>query len=181
MAQKFNAWHDVSRGENLPNEVNGIIEIPKGTRAKYELDKNSGLLKLDRVLYSSVYYPANYGFIPKSYCDDKDPLDILILSQIDVVPMCIVPSKVIGVMRMLDNGEADDKIIAVAAGDPSVNHINDISELPAHFISEMRNFFEDYKKLENKTVVVEEFLNRETAIEILQESFKMYEEKFPNG
>jgi inorganic pyrophosphatase len=181
MAQKFNAWHDVSRGENLPNEVNGIIEIPKGTRAKYELDKDSGLLKLDRVLYSSVYYPANYGFIPKSYCDDKDPLDILILSQIDVVPMCIVPAKVIGVMRMLDNGEADDKIIAVAAGDPSVNHINDISELPAHFISEMRNFFEDYKKLENKTVVVEEFLNRETAIEILKDSFKMYEEKFPNG
>jgi len=181
MAQKFNAWHDVSRGENLPNEVNGIIEIPKGTRAKYELDKDSGLLKLDRVLYSSVYYPANYGFIPKSYCDDKDPLDILILSQIDVVPMCIVPAKVIGVMRMLDNGEADDKIIAVAAGDPSVNHINDISELPAHFISEMRNFFEDYKKLENKTVVVEEFLNRETAIKILEDSFKMYEEKFPNG
>ena len=181
MAQKFNAWHDVSRGENLPNEVNGIIEIPKGTRAKYELDKDSGLLKLDRVLYSSVYYPANYGFIPKSYCDDKDPLDILILSQIDVVPMCIVPAKVIGVMRMLDNGEADDKIIAEAAGDPSMNHINDISELPAHFISEMRNFFEDYKKLENKTVVVEEFLNRETAIEILKDSFKMYEEKFPNG
>lgn len=181
MAQKFNAWHDVSRGENLPNEVNGIIEIPKGTRAKYELDKDSGLLKLDRVLYSSVYYPANYGFIPKSYCDDKDPLDILILSQIDVVPMCIVPAKVIGVMRMLDNGEADDKIIAVAAGDPSVNHINDIYELPSHFISEMRNFFEDYKKLENKTVVVEEFLNRETAIEILKDSFKMYEEKFPNG
>lgn len=181
MAQKFNAWHDVSRGENLPNEVNGIIEIPKGTRAKYELDKDSGLLKLDRVLYSSVYYPANYGFIPKSYCDDKDPLDILILSQIDVVPMCIVPAKVIGVMRMLDNGEADDKIIAVAAGDPSVNHINDISELPSHFISEMRNFFEDYKKLENKTVVVEEFLNRDTAIEILKDSFKMYEEKFPNG
>ncbi len=181
MAQKFNAWHDVSRGENLPNEVNGIIEIPKGTRAKYELDKDSGLLKLDRVLYSSVYYPANYGVIPKSYCDDKDPLDILILSQIDVVPMCIVPAKVIGVMRMLDNGEADDKIIAVAAGDPSVNHINDISELPSHFISEMRNFFEDYKKLENKTVVVEEFLNRDTAIEILKDSFKMYEEKFPNG
>src|SRR5574343_101594 len=181
MAQKFNAWHDVSRGENLPNEVNGIIEITKGTSEKYELEKDSGLLKLDRVLYSSVYYPANYGFIPKSYCDDKDPLDILILSQIDVVPMCIVPAKVIGVMRMLDNGEADDKIIARSAGDQSVNNINDISELPSHFISEMRNFFEDYKKLENKTVVVEEFLNRDTAIEILKDSFKMYEEKFPNG
>jgi inorganic pyrophosphatase len=175
---KFNPWHDVSPGHDLPGIVNGIIEIPKGTRAKYELDKDSGLLRLDRVLYSSVYYPANYGFIPQSYCDDKDPLDILILSQIDVVPMCIVPAKVIGVMRMLDNGEADDKIIAVAAGDPSVSHINDISELPSHFISEMRNFFEDYKKLEKKTVVVEDFLDRQTAIRILQESFKMYQEKF---
>lgn len=178
MKQKFNAWHDVSPGDQLTEIVNGIIEIPKGTRAKYELDKESGLLRLDRVLYSSVYYPANYGFIPQSYCDDKDPLDILILSQIDVVPMCIVPAKVIGVMRMLDNGEADDKIIAVAAGDPSVSHINDISELPQHFISELRNFFEDYKKLENKSVVVEEFFNRKTAMEILKESFKMYENLF---
>ena len=172
----FNPWHHVSPGENTPDIVNGIIEIPKGTRAKYELDKESGLIKLDRVLYSSVYYPANYGFIPQSYCDDKDPLDILVLSQIDFVPLCLVPAKVIGVMRMLDNGEADDKIIAVAAGDPSVCHINDISELPAHFISEMRSFFEDYKKLENKTVVVEDFLNREIAIQILQDSFKLYQE-----
>lgn len=175
---KSNPWHDVSPGDNLPDIVNGIIEIPKGTRAKYELDKESGLLRLDRVLYSSVYYPANYGFIPQTYCDDNDPLDILIISQIDVVPMCIVPAKVIGVMRMLDNNEADDKIIAVAAGDPSVSHINDISELPAHFISEMRSFFEDYKKLEKKSVVVEEFLNRETAIKILNDSFKMYNENF---
>lgn len=178
MTNKFNPWHNVSPGSKLPETVNGIIEIPKGTRAKYELDKESGLLRLDRVLYSSVYYPANYGFIPQSYCDDNDPLDILILSQIDIVPMCIVPAKVIGVMRMLDNGEADDKIIAVAVGDPSVSHINDISELPQHFISELRNFFEDYKKLENKTVVVEEFFDRKTAIEIIQESFKMYNDNF---
>jgi len=176
--QFFNPWHHVSLGNNLPNEVNGIIEIPKGTRAKYELDKESGLLRLDRVLYSSVYYPANYGFIPQTYCDDKDPLDILILTQIDVVPMCIVPAKVIGVMRMLDNGEADDKIIAVGAGDPGVNHMNDISELPQHFISELRNFFEDYKKLENKTVMVEDFLNRKMAMQILQESIKLYKETF---
>lgn len=176
MEHQFNPWHDVSPGENVPHEVNGIIEIPVGSRAKYELDKASGMLILDRVLYSSVYYPANYGFIPQTYCDDKDPLDILILSQIQVVPMCIVPAKVIGVMRMLDNGEADDKIIAVAAGDPSVSHYNDISELPPHFISEMRSFFEDYKKLENKTVVVEEFLNRETALDILQEALVMYDE-----
>lgn len=174
----FNPWHNVSAGENLPNIVNGIIEIPKGTRAKYELDKESGLLRLDRVLYSSVYYPANYGFIPQTYCDDKDPLDILILTQIDVVPLCIVPAKIIGVMRMLDNGEADDKIIAVGAGDPSINHINDIAELPQHFISELRNFFEDYKKLENKSVVVEEFFDRKTATEILQDSLKMYKDHF---
>lgn len=178
MENKHHPWHHISPGDKLPDIVNGIIEIPKGTRAKYELDKESGLLRLDRVLYSSVYYPANYGFIPQSYCDDKDPLDILILSQIDLVPMCIVPAKVIGVMRMLDSGEADDKIIAVAEGDPSVSHINDISELPAHFISEMRSFFEDYKKLEKKTVVVEEFQDRQTAINILQESFRVYENTF---
>src|SRR5574343_913318 len=177
----FNPWHHVSFGEKAPETVTAIIEIPQGSKGKFELDKESGMLKLDRVLFSSVHYPANYGFIPQTYCDDKDPLDIMILSRIEVVPLCIVEAKVIGVMRMLDNGEADDKIIAVAAGDPSVNHINDISELPSHFISEMRNFFEDYKKLENKTVDVEEFLNRETAIEILKDSFKMYEEKFPNG
>lgn len=178
MQSTFNPWHSVSPGSRIPEFVNGIIEIPKGTRAKYELDKESGLLKLDRVLFSSVYYPANYGFIPQSYCDDKDPLDILILSQIDVVPMCIVEAKVIGVMRMLDNGEADDKIIGVCSGDPSVSHINDISELPSHFLSEIRSFFEDYKKLEKKEVVVEDFLDHRMARQILQESFEMYREYF---
>lgn len=167
----------MATGNEEVGYVNGIIEIPKGSRAKYELDKESGLLRLDRVLYSSVYYPANYGFIPQSYCDDHDPLDILILSQIDVEPLCIVPAKIIGVMRMLDQGEADDKLIAVAAGDPSVNHYNDISELPPHFISEMRSFFEDYKKLEHKTVVVEDFLGRDLAIGILNDAFKMYQEQ----
>ena len=176
--KNFNPWHNVSYGKDVPKFVNGIIEIPKGTRAKYELDKDSGLLLLDRVLYSSMYYPANYGFIPQTYCDDRDPLDILIVSQIDVVPLCIVPAKVIGVMRMLDGGEADDKIIAVAAGDPSVNHINDISELPKHFISEIRNFFEDYKKLENKTVQVEEFENAQIAQEIIKKAIEDYNKMF---
>lgn len=178
MKTKFNPWHDVQARTEAKDIVNGIIEIPQGTRAKYELDKESGMLKLDRVLYSSVYYPANYGFIPKSFCEDNDPLDILILSKIDVVPMCIVPAKVIGVMRMLDNGEADDKIIAVAAGDPTFNHFNDISELPVHFIKELRNFFEDYKKLEHKTVVVEDFLGKKLAMKILEDSFKMYKDMF---
>ncbi len=174
----FNPWHNVSFGENAPKVVNGIIEIPKGNRAKYELDKDSGMLKLDRVLFSSVYYPANYGFIPRTYCDDNDPLDILILSQIDIVPMCIVSAKVIGVMRMIDGGEADDKIIAVAEGDTSVNHINDIAELPSHFISELKSFFEDYKKLENKEVVVEQFQNREVAEQILIQAINDYKNKF---
>ncbi len=176
----FNPWHHVTPVNDLPEIVNGIIEIPRGSRAKYELDKDSGLLRLDRVIYSAMYYPANYGFIPKTFCDDKDPLDILIITQIKVVPLCIVPAKIIGVMRMLDNGEADDKIIAVSAGDPSVNHIKDISELPPHTIAELRNFFEDYKKLENKTVQVEEFLGKETALQILQDSFEMYREYFKN-
>jgi inorganic pyrophosphatase len=176
--EAFNPWHHVAHGATPNGIVNGIIEIPKGTRAKYELDKESGLLRLDRVLYSSVYYPANYGFVPQTYCDDKDPLDILVFSQIDVVPLCIVPCKIIGVMRMLDNGEADDKLISVAAGDPSVSHIQDISELPEHLKSELKNFFEDYKKLENKKVRVEEFLGREDALKILNESFELYQKNF---
>lgn len=170
----FNPWHHVSPGDHIPEFVNGIIEIPQGSRAKYELDKKSGLLKLDRVLYSSVYYPANYGFIPQSYGDDNDPLDILILSQIDFNPLCIVRAKVVGVMQMIDQGEADDKIIAVAADDVSVNYVNDIDQLPPHFTKELRHFFEEYKKLENKKVVVEEFQNKAVAEKIVIKSFEDY-------
>src|SRR6056297_307484 len=158
-----NPWHKVEIGSKAPDVVTGIIEIPKNTRAKYELDKKSGLLMMDRVIFSSMYYPANYGFIPQTYCDDKDPLDILVLSQITIVPMCLVEAKVIGVMRMLDDGEEDDKIIAVAASDMSVNHLDDITDLPQHFVIELKNFFEDYKKLENKTVQVDEFQNAAVA------------------
>lgn len=170
-----NPWHKVSPGAEAPQFVNAIIEIPKNTRAKYELDKATGLLRLDRVIYSSMHYPANYGFIPQTYCDDKDPLDIVVLSQIDVVPLCLVSAKVIGVMRMLDGGELDDKIIAVARDDASVSHLDDISELPEHFFLELRNFFEDYKKLENKTVEVENFQDRKVAMEIIQQSIIDYQ------
>ena len=148
---------------------------PKNTRAKYELDKESGMLIMDRVIYSSMYYPANYGFIPRTYCDDNDPLDIVVLSQIQVVPLCIISAKVIGVMRMLDGGELDDKIIAVAENDMSVNHINDIAELPNHFFNELKNFFEDYKKLEEKTVEVEDFQNAALAKQIIQKSIEDYQ------
>lgn len=174
----MNPWHEVGVGKNAPEVVTAIIEIPKNNRAKYELDKETGMLKLDRVLYSSMYYPANYGFIPQTYCDDNDPLDILVLSQETLVPMCMVDAKVIGVMRMLDGGEKDDKIIAVAANDMSVKHFEDVSELPKHFRKELKNFFEDYKKLENKTVVVEKFQNKELALEIINQSIIDYKNKF---
>ncbi len=173
-------WHDISPGDKVPEFVNGIIEIPKGRRAKYELDKKSGLLRLDRVLYSSMYYPANYGFIPRTFCDDKDPLDILILSQIELVTLCLVPAKVIGVMHMLDQGEADDKIIAVAENDMSVIHYNDVSELPDHFFREIKNFFEDYKKLEHKTSVVEEFGGKAEALDIVDRAIADYKLRFTN-
>jgi inorganic pyrophosphatase len=179
MAASQHPWHDLSPGTRMPEYVNGIIEIPKGSRAKYEVDKASGLIRLDRVLYSSMYYPANYGFIPKSYCGDKDPLDILVLTQVELVPLCLVEARVIGVMRMLDNGDSDDKIIAVAAGDPSVNHIRDIRELPPHFTSELRNFFEEYKRLENRTVVVDEFLDHQAAQDIVREAIDLYAMTFP--
>lgn len=174
----MNPWHDVKTGENAPDIVSAIIEIPANTRAKYELDKESGLLRLDRVLYSSIYYPANYGFIPQSYCDDQDPLDIVVLSQIEMQPLCLVDAKVIGAMRMLDAGEMDDKIISVAINDMSVSHIEDVSELPQHFFRELRNFFEDYKKLENRTVIVEDFEHKDVALEIVRQSMVDYRNKF---
>jgi inorganic pyrophosphatase len=174
MNKRNNPWHSVNPGVNLPEFVNTIIEIPKGSKGKYELDKESGLLKLDRVLYSSVHYPANYGFIPQTYCDDKDPLDILVICSIDVDPMCLIESKVIGVMRMVDDDEEDDKIIAVAKNDMAVNYINDISELPPHTVVELRRFFEDYKKLEHKHVIVEEFLSKEDAYRIINNSIQLY-------
>ena len=175
----FNPWHDVSRGENVPQTVQSIIEIPKGSKGKYELDKESGLLKLDRVLFSSVHYPAAYGFIPQTYCDDHDPLDILVLCSVDVPHMCLVEAKVIGVMQMVDQDEEDDKIIAVAAHDISVNHYNDITDLPPHTLLEMQRFFEDYKALEhNKHVTVERFMGREDAYRIIQASIELYNTTF---
>jgi len=169
-----NPWHSVSPGDEAPVFINSIIEIPKGSKGKYELDKKSGLLKLDRVLFSSVHYPANYGFIPKTFCDDGDPLDILVICSIDVDPLCIIEAKILGVMHMIDEDERDDKIISVAKNDMAVNYINDLSELPPHTMIELKRFFEDYKKLEHKNVIVEHFLGKEEAYKIINESIDLY-------
>lgn len=174
----MNPWHDISYGKDSPEVVQAIIEISKGSKGKFELDKESGLIRLDRVLYSSVHYPANYGFIPQTYCDDNDPLDILVFASIEIPKMCLIDAKVIGVMRMVDSGEIDDKIIAVAANDISVSYRNDISELPPHTTLEMQTFFEDYKNLEHKEVIVEEFYGREKAYEIVNEAIELYRTTF---
>jgi len=176
--QSTHPWHSIDAGKAAPDVVNSVIEIPRYSKGKYEMDKASGLLKLDRVLFSSVHYPANYGFIPRTYSDDHDPLDILVICSIDVYPMCIVEAKVIGAMEMIDEEEKDDKIIAVANNDMSVNYINNLSELPPHTLVELKRFFEDYKKLEHKNVIVEQFMDREKAYAIILESMKMYSEKF---
>ena len=178
MMTVLHPWHGVPYGDQSPRIVNALIEIPQGSRVKYEIDKPSGLLKLDRVIYSSFHYPSNYGFIPQTYGDDKDPLDILVLSSQSIQPLCIVEAKVIGVMQMVDGGDADDKIIAVAAHDQGINYINNIEELPKHFFSELRHFFEEYKTLENKSVVVEEFGDKAQALIIIENAIKLYKETF---
>lgn len=174
----ISSWHTVNPGFKVPVSVNGIVEIPKGSKAKYELDDKTGLLKLKRVLFSSVHYPANYGFIPKTWSEDNDPLDILIISSEALTPMCIVEAKVIGVMTMIDEEERDDKIIAVADNDMSVNYINDINELPPHTTIELKRFFEDYKKLEHKKIFVEQFLGKDEAYKIINKSIDIYKKKY---
>lgn len=170
----MHAWHDVQVDLKNPNEVLAVIEVPKGSKNKYELHKPTGLMKVDRVLFSSVHYPANYGFIPQSYCDDNDPLDILVLGQEPVAPLTIMTAKPIGVMKMRDQGEADDKIIAVHANDPEFSHYNSIRELPPHRLKEVQRFFEDYKTLERKAVVIDGFLDRDVALKVILEAFELY-------
>ncbi|MDG1287179.1 MAG: inorganic diphosphatase [Rickettsiales bacterium] len=175
----MNPWHDVSPGDNPPELVNAIIEIPRRSRAKYELDKETGLLKLDRILYSAVHYPANYGLIPQTLGEDNDPLDIMVLSYTDAPPLCLMRARIIGVMRMIDGGEGDDKLIAVAEDDVSVSHIRDVNELPAQFTTELLHFFSEYKRLENKEVQVDGFQDKIVAQRIINEGIERYKETFP--
>jgi len=169
-------WHHISPGDEAPKKVQAVIEIPRGSKAKYEIDKISGLLRLDRVLFSAVHYPANYGFIPQTLSDDNDPLDILVFCQVDVLPRTIVEARVIGIMGMVDQNEIDHKIIAVAERDISMAHINTLDELPKHLQLEMRRFFEDYKKLEREDtgVLVEQFQGPEAAYPIIEADIARY-------
>jgi inorganic pyrophosphatase len=172
-------WHGAHFGDKAPKTVNGLIEIPKGSHTKYEIDKKTGLLKLDRVIYSSFHYPVNYGFIPQTLGHDGDPLDILVICSESIEPLCLVEANVIGNMQMIDTGVADDKIIAVAAMDPEVNYITTMEELPKHFIAVLRNYFEQYKVLENKIVEIDEFQNAEAAYTIIEEAITLYKTNFP--
>lgn len=172
-------WHGATYGANAPAHVNALIEISQGSRCKYEIDKATGLLKLDRVIYSSFHYPVNYGFIPQTLGEDNDPLDILVMCSESIQPLCLVQATVIGNMQMIDSGEKDDKIIAVASNDPSVNHIKDIDELPAHFIAVLKNYFEQYKVLENKKVEIDDFQNKETAYKVIEDAIQLYTSRYP--
>src|SRR5437867_490524 len=174
-------WHDVTPGGRLPQEFNAIIEIPFGSSVKYELDKTSGLIKLDRVLYSAVFYPANYGFIPQTLAEDDDPLDVLVYCTEDIPPLTLCEARAVGLMSMVDHGDPDHKIIAVLRQDPIYNEFSKASDFPKHIFKMLRKFFEDYKTLEGKEVEVEEILPAEAAHAIIENSLSLYEKARRTG
>ena len=170
--------YDVPIGEKAPEEFTALIEIPKGSRVKYELDKETGLLKVDRILYSAVIYPANYGFIPRTLGDDGDPLDVLVLMQEPVQLLSLLSARPIGMMHMVDEGESDEKIICVHLDDPEYRSYEHHSELPEHRLSELQRFFQDYKVLEGKEVDVGDFSDPQVAKDAVAHAIRLYEEHF---
>ena len=175
----MNIWHDLSPERVKETDFDAVIEITKGGKAKYELDKETGFLKLDRVLYTSTHYPASYGFIPRTYAEDGDPLDVLVLCSEHIVPLALVRCYPIGVIRMVDGGEKDEKIIALPYGDPTYNSYEDISELPEHIMKEMSHFFSVYKALEGKKTFIESIKDHTYAEEIIADCIEKYKQKFP--
>ena len=174
----MNIWHEIDDARITENNFEALIEIPKGSKAKYELDKETGMLRLDRVLYTSTVYPANYGFIPRTYALDNDPLDVLVLCSEKIEPMALVKCYPIGVITMLDSGAPDDKIIAIPAGDPTYNGYSDISQLPKHVFDEMIHFFSVYKTLENKNTVIDEVKGVLAAVEVVEDAIERYKKTF---
>ncbi len=173
-----NPWHDVSIGNECPRIVNAIIEISKDSTQKYELDKETGLLKLDRFMYSAVHYPGDYGFIPRTLWSDGDPLDIVILTSRPVLPMTLVKVRIIGVMRMVDEDEEDDKVIAVYDCDPRYKEFRSIKDIPTHTLVELKHFFETYKDLQGKKVKILEMLDKDEAYKAVEKGMKLYNMKF---
>ncbi|MBQ8001536.1 MAG: inorganic diphosphatase [Ruminococcus sp.] len=173
-----NIWHDIAAKRIKPEDFVCVIEISKGSKTKYELDKETGCIMLDRILYTSTQYPANYGFIPKTYGEDEDPLDVLLLCSEPLAPLTLVRAYPIGVITMIDNDRCDDKIIAIPFGDPSYNQYKDITDLPVHIFEEMKHFFKVYKNLENKNTAVNEVSGREKALEIIRKARADYKEIF---
>lgn len=173
-----NIWHDISPKRINKTDFCAVIEITKGGKTKYELDKETGILQLDRVLYTSTHYPANYGFIPRTLADDGDPLDVLVLCSEPVVPLTLVRCFPIGVISMIDNGHRDEKIIAIPFGDPTYKDHKNIDELPRHIFDEMRHFFSVYKSLEGKETAVDEVQGRDAALAIINEALQNYKEKY---
>ena len=176
----MNIWHDISGDRIKPENFAVLIEIPKGSNCKYELDKETGLLKLDRILYTATHYPQNYGFIPHTYADDGDPLDVLLICSVPIQPMTLVQCYPIGNIRMIDGGKLDDKIIAIPFSEPNYNNIQNIDELPQHIFDEIMHFFTVYKQLENKQTAVKELFGPEEACKIVENCIKAYNEKFGN-
>lgn len=174
----MNIWHDIDANRIKSNDFIAVIEITKGSNKKYELDKDTGMLILDRILYTATHYPANYGFIPRTYANDNDPLDVLVLCQENIDPMTLVECYPIGVINMIDSNENDEKIIAVAKGDPFLNVYKDIKDLPGHISSEITHFFEVYKQLENKQTVIEKVLGKEESKKIIKTAIDNYKIKF---
>lgn len=173
-----NIWHDISPKRINADDFVCVVEISKGSKKKYELDKETGFLMLDRILYTSTHYPANYGFIPRTYGDDNDPLDVLLICSEEIQPLTLVRCYPVGVISMIDNGKNDEKIIAIPFNDPNYNMYTDISQLPSHVFDEMRHFFSVYKNLENKETAVNEVSGRETSINIINSAIDNYIEKF---
>lgn len=173
-----NIWHNISPKRISPDDFYAVIEIGKGSKIKYELDKETGFIKMDRILHTSTHYPANYGFIPRTYSDDNDPLDVLVLCSERLMPLTLVKCYPIGVIRMLDNGRHDDKIIAVPFDDPNYNMYMDIEQIPKHIFDEMTHFFTVYKELENKTTVVNEIDHADAAKKIIANDIENYIENF---
>jgi len=173
----FHAWHDVSPGNELPRDFQSVIEIPLGSNVKYELHKPTGLLKMDRIIHSAVFYPANYGFIPQTYAEDNDPLDVLVLCQEPVQPLSLIKARAIGLMTMIDSGASDDKIIAVATNDPEFNTYVEAKELPAHRLLVLKRFFQDYKQLEGKQVQVEDIRPEYAAANVIEKALARYKKE----